>query len=400
MCVRWSCTGVAVLLERGVTRGLDDQPRLHCFEVAALAPRRDAEGPCAVLEPRPGDRELLCRPPGAQLPRSPAPPVCLWGRMPNHGLGWRCLMSHHDHRKRLLKAARLGFENGWSAVDVHEMLTSMNTGAVLAREIVSEVFPPQSGIEQHTAQAAESQAAENVAPERQRCIDAVLPDAAGQEGLDSGNRAIPHEQDGSTNVGNETSPLGEAGEQRLIKSIAMRLLAGEPRESVEANLVAGGASVEAASRLVSAVDLAVYQTEIASGGQARLGSNAKSKAVLAATIAALISAGVWAWVASTEGREYGLLAWGLGGAVGVSCVLGNGGRYPGNGKFAAGIAACGIIVGKFGVSAFYLSRLGHPAGLSLFDVAADLTGVLDIVWIALAVGTAWRLAEPQRHNDW
>ena len=88
------------------------------------------------------------------------------------------------------------------------------------------------------------------------------------------------------------------------------------------------------------------------------------------------------------------MAWLLGGAVGVAAVLGAGGRADPVGIAAAIISAGSILMGKFFVVYFMVQqrRLGMDAAMSVFP---DALGGFDILWMALASFTAFKIAKAE-----
>jgi len=125
-------------------------------------------------------------------------------------------------------------------------------------------------------------------------------------------------------------------------------------------------------------------------------------AFVAALLAALAGAAVWALVVKTTEYEIGALAWGIGLASGAAAVAVARRRTPGVQVAAVAAAAIGILVGKYLTFALVVQeQSGAPIGLfstemrSLFRDNLDTVFALyDLLWIALAVGSAWYLVRP------
>jgi MFS family permease len=127
----------------------------------------------------------------------------------------------------------------------------------------------------------------------------------------------------------------------------------------------------------------------------------------AAALAAAIAGGiVWGLVVKWSDYEVGILAWAIGFAVG-SAVLVAASRRKGPELQAIAIvgALVGILLGKYLSFAFAVQdeaeRLGIEIGLLSRDMVdifrdslSDVFGGFDLLWIGLAVVSAWRLLRP------
>jgi len=128
-------------------------------------------------------------------------------------------------------------------------------------------------------------------------------------------------------------------------------------------------------------------------------------AVAAGLLAALVAGAVWGYVTKLTGREFGILAWGVGAAVGTAIVR-VAGRSAATQAVGVVSALLGVLVGKYLAFAFLvhdqLREVGTDVGvlsghmLRLFRHGlGDVFGRWDILWVALAVGTAWVLLREQ-----
>jgi len=103
-------------------------------------------------------------------------------------------------------------------------------------------------------------------------------------------------------------------------------------------------------------------------------------------IGAFVGAGIWSAAAMASGYEIGWIAWGVGGLAGFGMAKGYGQPTQLAGAAAAALAIGGIFLAKVFILVFVLD----------VDVTGDtiiaMFGVIDAVFILLAVVTAYRLA--------
>lgn len=129
-------------------------------------------------------------------------------------------------------------------------------------------------------------------------------------------------------------------------------------------------------------------------------------AVVAALGAGIVGGIVWGLVVKWSDYEVGILAWAIGFAVGsVVLVAASHRKGPELQAIAIGGALLGILLGKYLGFAFAVQdeaeRLGVEIGLvsrDMFDIfrdsLGDVFGGFDLLWIGLAVVSAWRLLRP------
>jgi signal peptidase I len=128
-------------------------------------------------------------------------------------------------------------------------------------------------------------------------------------------------------------------------------------------------------------------------------------AVAAGLVAAAAAAVAWGLVAKWTGYELGAVAWSVGLVTGFAVLVAAEGRRGGGLQTVAVVAALlGIGLGKylaFGLIAQQDTLFG--AGIGLFsrdmldlfrDSLRDVFGLYDLVWIALAIGSAWFVLRP------
>ena len=121
----------------------------------------------------------------------------------------------------------------------------------------------------------------------------------------------------------------------------------------------------------------------ASAGEGQLSDSARLvRATIAGCVAALIGGGAWAGIAIATHREIAYLAWG----IGLLCGFAVSKLGRGHGTIFQAMAAIfsllGIAIGKMG---FVLS-VGSEISIM------DTLGIVDIVFVVLAVASAWQMA--------
>ncbi len=125
---------------------------------------------------------------------------------------------------------------------------------------------------------------------------------------------------------------------------------------------------------------------------------------LLAGLAAAIAAGVvWGLVVRWTDYEIGIAAWGVGALVGFAVLGAAGGRKARDLQAVAVVCSLlGVLLGKYLAFAFVVEEsLGGEIGvlsgdmLSFFrDALGDVFGLFDLLWLGLAVVTAWLTLKP------
>lgn len=131
-------------------------------------------------------------------------------------------------------------------------------------------------------------------------------------------------------------------------------------------------------------------------------------AVLGGVLGALVGGAAWAVAVIVSGYEIGFAALGIGALSGYAVVLmSKGGRGPVFQVIAALSSVLGVALGKYVYYFYYLKEavaeeygLEVAANVRLFSVgvvesfimdAGSFLGGFDILWVALAVITAWKI---------
>ena len=97
-------------------------------------------------------------------------------------------------------------------------------------------------------------------------------------------------------------------------------------------------------------------------------------------------------IAVSFGREQGIVAWGIGAAVGFTAGL-LGGRGQVSGTICGGLAVTAMLVGKF----LTIQSMGATE-LSTLELMTTELGILNVIFLLLGVGTAFYLGSGGREN--
>lgn len=187
--------------------------------------------------------------------------------------------------------------------------------------------------------------------------------------------------------------------------ISEQLGSGKNRTEVVANLVASGMTESEANQ---AVERIYFQLKKAVSEE-EFSGEVLMPALLGGFIAAIVSGAVWAAIAIWTGYEVGYVAIGVGLLCGLGVViLSQGKRGLPLQIVAVAASVLGIVIGKYGTyqHVFQESLMAMENGaviaaeFSLFSVGmvqlfmADLSNMVggyDLLWIGLAVYTAWSI---------
>jgi hypothetical protein len=132
-------------------------------------------------------------------------------------------------------------------------------------------------------------------------------------------------------------------------------------------------------------------------------------AALAALTAALVGGVVWGLIVRQTDYEIGIVAWAIGFLAGTAAVLvAREARGVPLQVAAVAAALLGILVGKYLSFAWGIEELGNRLGLETVEIYStammrafrdslgDVFGWFDLLWVGLAVLTAWRTTMPAR----
>lgn len=137
------------------------------------------------------------------------------------------------------------------------------------------------------------------------------------------------------------------------------------------------------------------------------------QAIIGGVLAAGISGAAWAAIAVIMELEVGFAAWGIGFLAGWAVALFSRGKKGLSLQVIAVVSSlAGIALGKYITFYYYLMEaIGQDFGLDIaveipmfsklvFDTLLEnlslLFSTFDILWVSLAVGTAWRFLQEQK----
>jgi hypothetical protein len=118
-----------------------------------------------------------------------------------------------------------------------------------------------------------------------------------------------------------------------------------------------------------------------------------------ALVAAIIGGLLWAVIAITTEYEIGLIAWAIGGLAGYAVAIFSGRQAGRTHQIIAVIAALlGILIGKYVAFSYYLTEtfdgIVDAEIMAIFQQnIGEFFGGMDIIFVLLAVVTAWQLPE-------
>ena len=126
-------------------------------------------------------------------------------------------------------------------------------------------------------------------------------------------------------------------------------------------------------------------------------------AVAAGLLAAIVGGVVWGLIVKISDYEVGIVAWGIGFVAGTAVVLATrGGKAPHLQVIAVASALIGVLLGKYLSFAFSVQEDADSIGVSIGILSSemfrffrenlsDVFGLFDLLWVAFAVFTAWRI---------
>lgn len=131
--------------------------------------------------------------------------------------------------------------------------------------------------------------------------------------------------------------------------------------------------------------------------------------IIYALIAAIVGGVIWSVIAISFDYELGLVAWAIGGIAGYAVVLASKESVAQIHQVIAVLASLiGIILGKYISFAYWLTEEfnGLLNGMFSSDTFAffrmyftELFGGMDIIFILLAIVTAWQIPGKHIHTD-
>ena len=131
-------------------------------------------------------------------------------------------------------------------------------------------------------------------------------------------------------------------------------------------------------------------------------------AVAAGLVAGVVGGVVWGLIVKISDYEFGIVAWGIGFVAGTAVVFASrGAKGPPLQVIAVVSALIGVLLGKYLSYAFVVQEEADKAGVNLGLFSSQMFrffredldnvfGLFDLLWIGLAVFTAWRVPQFER----
>jgi hypothetical protein len=128
-------------------------------------------------------------------------------------------------------------------------------------------------------------------------------------------------------------------------------------------------------------------------------------AVAAGLLAGIVGGVVWGLIVKISDYEVGIVAWGIGFVAGTAVVFASRGAKGLPLQVIAVVSALiGVVLGKYLSYAFVVQEEAEKAGVNLGLFSSDMFrffredldnvfGLFDLLWIGLAVYTAWRVPQ-------
>jgi hypothetical protein len=202
--------------------------------------------------------------------------------------------------------------------------------------------------------------------------------------------------------GNESPTVQEQKAQIHIPFVIQQLKAGDDTWAITQKLIEMGMGQSEASQLVDTV-----HTQIKDAVEAeQLTPHCVLTGLVGGALGAAVGGTIWGLIVKYTHFEIGYMAWGIGLLCGFGVV-----KFSGNRKglplqlIAVAAAIAGILGGKY--ATFYLmvkellaDKAHHAVSLPVFspivikffpEALRDMVNGFDILWVALAVITAWRI---------
>ena len=192
--------------------------------------------------------------------------------------------------------------------------------------------------------------------------------------------------------------------ERLYAFVLKEMKAGADKATISEKLTEMGVDKDDANKLVEVVYTGIL--EAAKEEQVTGGSIAP--ALFGGGLAAVIGGGIWGLIVIGTGYVIGFMAWGMGWLSGFAVLLFSGGRRGIHLQIIAVLSSIlGILVGKYIIFYHLLKEAvakeygaGVASTVTLFservirifiEGIGSMVGGFDILWVILAVITAWRI---------
>ncbi|MEJ2760864.1 MAG: hypothetical protein P8126_04830 [Gammaproteobacteria bacterium] len=194
--------------------------------------------------------------------------------------------------------------------------------------------------------------------------------------------------------------------EKVNKFIFQQVKDGADKDTIIARLEETGLAGNQASELVNVI----YPEIMRAAKEQAFTTDILPLAVIGGVLAAVIGGAVWGEIVIYTGYEVGFVAWAIGLLSGAAIVFFARGRKGTPLQALAVVSSiAGIVIGKY--VAFYhflgiaiAKKYGEMAAAKLSILSGDVVnyfvhhvssmlGGYDLIWVALAVITAWRIPE-------
>ena len=203
------------------------------------------------------------------------------------------------------------------------------------------------------------------------------------------------------NEGSQTEAL-----EKVNKFIVQQMKDGADKDAIIAKLEETGVASNQAADLVNAV----YPEIMRVAKEQEFTTDILPLAVIGGVLAAVIGGAVWGEIVIYSGYEVGFVAWAIGLLAGAAVVFFSRGRKGTPLQVLAVVSSItGIVIGKYVTFYHFLAiavakKYGEMAAAKLSILSGDVVNFFvhnvssmlngyDVVWVALAVITAWRIPE-------
>lgn len=188
----------------------------------------------------------------------------------------------------------------------------------------------------------------------------------------------------------------------ITQFVVYELKAGTSKAAIIDHLAEKGIKKADAEKFVHSVHAAAVDA----GRKERLSAKSLPLAILGAALAAIIGGVIWGMITVLTNYEIGFVAVGVGFLAGLAVTKLSGGKKGIQLQIIAVVASLmGILIGKYiffvhSVSEALAKELGQEIALSYFSplgIAVFFSGLrhvfgaFDILWVILAVATAWSI---------
>ncbi|SDZ41487.1 hypothetical protein SAMN05421736_11239 [Evansella caseinilytica] len=210
------------------------------------------------------------------------------------------------------------------------------------------------------------------------------------------------EEKASEQTTNEQAEILES----LAQEVVAQIQAGDPKNLIIQRLTERGIDEADAKQFVE--EISAQLAEVSK--QEEYTSDKLLPAILGGLIAALLGSAIWATIVVMTETEFGIVAWGIGILTGYAVMLAAG-RKKGLPLqiIAVAFSLIGIFIGKYAVYYYFMKEFlteaygsSYAARYSFFssDIIAGffadasyVFSLYDLLWIGLAVVTAWRITK-------